>query len=104
MERDIVEASAKKGILVNNDEYSRFSQALTRFLEQACMQGEQYTIKDELLFAHFRDFWSQASEYFDHPALLGYFRVELIGRGFHSKPHGKKPVWHGLTLIPDTNP
>lgn len=89
---------------MNDDESSRFSQAFTRFLEQECVQGEQYSIKDELLIAHFRNFWRHAPEYFEHPALLGHFRVELIERGFHSKPRGKKPVWHGLTLIPDTNP
>lgn len=79
-------------------EERRFSHAVTRFLEQECMKGAQYTIADEQLFPRFRAFWKQVSEGFEHPALLGQFRVELNRRGFHAKPDGKRPHWIGLTL------
>lgn len=81
-------------------EERRFSHAVTRFLEQECMKGEQYTIADEQLFPRFQAFWKQVPEGFEHPALLGQFRVELIRRGFHAKPdgNGKRPHWIGLTL------
>ena len=74
------------------------ARALTRFLEQQCVRGEHYTIPDDLLFSRFHTFWIQAPEYFDHPALLGQFRIELIQQGFHTNPTGKWPHWSGLTL------
>ncbi|MBA2284258.1 MAG: hypothetical protein H0W02_02120 [Ktedonobacteraceae bacterium] len=79
-------------------EERRFSHALTRFLEQECVRGAQYSIADEQLFLRFRAFWKQASEGCEHPALLGQFRVGLAQRGFQAVPDGKKPLWIGLTL------
>ena len=79
-------------------EERRFSYALTLFLEQECMSGVQYSIADEQLFPRFRAFWKQACEELEHPALLGQFRVELVQRGFHAIPGGKRPHWVGLTL------
>ena len=60
-----------------------FSLAMTRFLEQQCVIG-------------FKAFWKQAPERFDHPSLLGQFRVELVKRGFYTEPGGKRPHWRGL--------
>ncbi len=40
----------------------------------------------------------QTPEYFDHPALLGQFRVELAQRGLIATSTGKHPRWLGLTL------
>ncbi len=79
-------------------EERRFAHALTRFLEQECVRGVQYSIADERLFPRFRAFWKQASEGFEHPALLGQFRVGLTQQGFQAVPGGKKPLWIGLTL------
>lgn len=79
------------------DESVGFSRAVTRFLEQQCVVGAPYSITDEHLFALFKAFWSQAPEQFDHPALLGQFRVELVERGFQAEPAGKLPQWLGLT-------
>jgi hypothetical protein len=77
-------------------EDTRFSRAMTRFLEQECVVGAPYSIADERLFAHFRAFWNHAPECFDHPALLGQFRVELVERRFHAEPDGQRPQWLGL--------
>ncbi len=79
-------------------EERRFAHALTRFLAQECVRGAQYSIADEQLFPRFRAFWKQVSEEFEHPALLGQFRVELAQRGFQAIPGEKKPLWVGLTL------
>lgn len=78
-------------------EDQRFSRAMTRFLEQHCLILASYSITDEHLFAIFRVFWREAPERFDHPALLGQFRVELVERGFQSESDGKWPRWLGLT-------
>ncbi len=82
---------------MRTDEDGRFSRAMTRFLEQRCVMGALYSIADEQLFALFKAFCLQAPERFDHPALLGQFRVELMERGFHAEPGGKWPYWLGLT-------
>lgn len=74
----------------------RFSHALKNFLEQQCVKGADYSITDKQLFRYFRAFWMQAPECFDHPALLGQFRVELAQRGFLSTSTGKHPRWLGL--------
>lgn len=74
-----------------------FSLAMTRFLEQQCVIGASYSIPDEYLFTSFKVFWVQAPERFDHPALLGQFRVALMERGFAAEPGGKRPHWRGLT-------
>jgi hypothetical protein len=66
---------------MRTDQDGRFSRAVTRFLEQQCVMGAAYSIADEQLFARFRAFWARAPERFDHPALLGQFRVELAERG-----------------------
>ncbi len=87
-----------KEILVRADEERRFSHALTNFLEQQCVKGADISITDKQLFRRFRAFWKQASEQFDHPALLGQFRVELTQRGFLSDSAGKHPHWLGLAL------
>jgi len=79
------------------DEVRRFTCAMTCFLEQQCMIAAQYSIADEHLFAIFQAFWKHAPERFDHPALLGQFRVELVERGFQSELDGKRPHWLGLT-------
>ena len=88
---------------MRTDEGGRFSRAMTRFLEQQCVIGAEYSIADEQLFAHFKAFWIQAPERFDHRALLGQFRVELMERGFHAEPGGKWPHWLGLTTREQDN-
>src|SRR2546430_11633830 len=80
-----------------------FSLAMTRFLEQQCVIGASYSVADEHLFTRFKAFWLQAPERFDHPALLGQFRVELVERGFHAKPGGKWPHWFRLTTREQDN-
>lgn len=85
-------------------EERRFSYAVTCFLEQECMKGAHYTVADEQLFPRFRAFWKQAPEGFEHPGLLGQFRVELIRRGFRAKLDGKGPHWIGLTLRDQDQP
>lgn len=80
------------------DEESYFSHILTNFLEQRCIFGDDFSIADGQLFRSFAAFWKQAPERFDHPALLGQFRVELTKWGFLSAPAGKHPRWLGLTL------
>ncbi len=87
-----------KETLVRADEDRRFSHALTNFLEQECVKGADFSITDKQLFRRFRKFWMQAPECFDHPALLGQFRVELTQRGFVATSTGKHPRWTGLTL------
>ena len=87
-----------KDILVRADEERRFSHVLTNFLEQWCVFGDDFSIADKQLFRSFAAFWKQAPEYFDHPALLGQFRVALTQRGFLSATAGKHPRWLGLTL------
>jgi hypothetical protein len=83
---------------VRADEERRFSHALTNFLEKECVMGNDLAIADKQLFRRFMTFWDQAPECFDHPALLGQFRVELAQRGFLSASIGKHPRWIGLTL------
>jgi hypothetical protein len=83
-------------IPVNEDR--RLSHALKYFLEQKCVKGADFSITDKQLFRYFHAFWIQTPEYFDHPALLGQFRVELAQRGFLSASTGKHPRWLGLTL------
>ena len=96
---DLARALAReKEILMRADEERRFSHALTNFLEQQCVKGTHLSISDKQLFRSFRAFWMQAPEQFDHPALLGQFRVELTQRGFPSDSAGKHPRWLGLTL------
>jgi hypothetical protein len=80
------------------DEEKRFSRVLTNFLEQYCIRAEDVSITDKQLFRYFRAFWMHAPEQFDHPALLGQFRVELAQRGFLSASAGKHPRWLDLTL------
>ena len=86
----------EKEILMRADEERRFSHALTNFLEQECVKGPHLSISDKQLFRSFRAFWLKAPEQFDHPALLGQFRVELAQRGFSSEGAGKHPRWLGL--------
>ena len=88
----------EKEQLMRADEERRFSHALTNFLEQECIKGSRLSISDKQLFRKFRAFWLQAPEQFDHPALLGQFRVELTQRGFPSDSAGKHPRWLGLAL------
>ena len=88
---------------MRTDEDGRFSRAMTRFLEQQRVIGAEYSIADEHLFALFKAFWLQAPERFDHPALLGQFRVELVEHGFHAEPGGKWPHWFGLTTHEQDN-
>ena len=88
----------EKETLMRADEERRFSHALTNFLEQACVKGSHLSISDKQLFRSFRTFWLQAPEQFDHPALLGQFRVELTRLGFPSDSAGKHPRWLGLAL------
>ena len=83
---------------MRTDKDKRFSGAMARFLEQQCMIGAPYSIADKQLFERFKAFWRQAPEQFDHPALLGQFRVELLHYGFHAQPAGKWPHWRGLTM------
>ena len=85
------------------DEDGCFSGAMTRFLEQRCVIGALYSIADEQLFALFKAYWLQAPERFDHPALLGQFRVELVQHGFHAQPGGKWPHWLSLTAREQDN-
>ena len=82
---------------MRTDEDGRFSRVVTRFLEQQCVTGAAYSIADKQLFARFREFWNRDPERFDHGALLGQFRVELVERGFRAEPGGKRPRWLGLT-------
>lgn len=86
----------EKELLMRADEERRFSHALTSFLEQECIKGSHLSISDKQLFRSFRAFWLKAPEQFDHPALLGQFRVALVQRGFHSDGTGKHPRWLGL--------
>ena len=86
----------EKEMLMRADEERRFSHALTNFLEQECIKGSHLSISDKQLFRSFRAFWLKAPEQFDHPALLGQFRVELTQRGFPSDSAGKHPRWLGL--------
>lgn len=88
----------EKEILVRADEERRFSHALTNFLEQQCVKGADFSVTDKQLFRRFRAFWMQAPEQFDHPTLLGQFRVELTQGGFLSDSAGKHPRWLGLAL------
>lgn len=88
----------KKEVLMRADEERRFSHALTNFLEQECIKGSHLSISDKQLFRSFQAFWLKAPEQFDHPALLGQFRVELTQRGFPSDSAGKHPRWLGLAL------
>lgn len=88
----------EKEMLMRADEERRFSHAVTNFLEQQCVKGAHLSISDKQLFRSFRVFWMQAPEQFDHPALLGQFRVELTQRGFPSDSAGKHPRWLGLAL------
>lgn len=88
----------EKATLVRADEERRFSHALTNFLERECVKGSDFSITDKQLFRRFRAFWMQAPEQFDHPALLGQFRVELTQHGFLSDSAGKHPRWLGLAL------
>lgn len=88
----------RKEFCVRPDEEERFSDVLTHFLEKECAAGKGFSISDEHLFRHFAVFWDQAAEHFDHPALLGQFRVELTQRGFRSDSAGKHPRWLGLAL------
>ena len=88
---------------MRTNEDGRFSRAMTRFLEHQCVIGARYSIADEHLFALFKAFWIQAPERFDHPALLGQFRVELVERGFHAEPGGKWPHWLSLTTREQDN-
>jgi len=88
----------EKEMLMRADEERRFSHALTNFLEQECIKGSHLSVSDKQLFRSFRVFWLKAPEQFDHPALLGQFRVELTQRGFPSDSAGKHPRWLGLTL------
>jgi hypothetical protein len=83
---------------VRDDEERCFSHALTNFLEKECVIGDDLAIIDKQLFRRFATFWDQAPECFDHPTLLGQFRVELTQRGFLSTSTGKHPCWLGLTL------
>ncbi len=83
---------------MRTDEERLFSHILTNFLEQSCEFGDDLSIGDEQLFCSFKVFWKQAPEYFDHPTLLGQFRVALTQRGFLSAAVGKHPRWLGLTL------
>jgi hypothetical protein len=83
---------------IPTNEDRRFSHALTNFLEQQCVKGADFSITDRQLFRSFQAFWKQAPKRFDHPALLGQFRVELTQRGFLSASTGKHPRWLGLTL------
>lgn len=87
-----------KEIIVRADDERSFSHALTDFLEQECVKGVDFSITDKQLFRRFREFWMQAPECFDHPALLGQFRVELTQRGLVATSTGKHPRWIGLTL------
>ena len=88
---------------MRTDEDGHFSRAMTRFLEQRCVIGGLYSIADEQLFALLKAFWLQAPERFDHPALLGQFRVELVQHGFHAQPGGKWPHWLSLTAREQDN-
>ena len=85
------------------DEDRHFSRMMTLFLDRQCVIEASYSIADEHLFALFKAFWKQAPERFDHPALLGQFRVELVKRGFHAEPGGKRPHWRGLTSCEQSN-
>ena len=80
------------------DDERSFSHALTNFLERHCVKGADLSITDRQLFRRFREFWMQAPGCFDHPALLGQFRVELTQRGFVATSTGKHPRWIGLSL------
>ena len=80
------------------NEVKRFTGALSNFLEQECTIGADFSIEDEKLFHSFAAFWQQAPKHFNHPALLGQFRVELTQRGFVSVSAGKHPRWLGLSL------
>jgi hypothetical protein len=80
------------------DEEKRFSGALTKFLEKECIIRDDVSIADEQLFHRFATFWDQAPGHFEHPALLGQFRVALTQRGFRSDSAGKHPRWLGLTV------
>ena len=94
---DLARALAhEKEMLMRADEERRFSHALANFLEQECIKGSHLSISDKQLFRSFRTFWLKAPEQFDHPALLGQFRVELTQRGFPSDSAGKHPRWLGL--------
>ncbi len=85
------------------DEDRCFSLAMTRFIEQQCVIEGPYSVADGYLFTRFKAFWKQAPEQFDHPVLLGQFRVELVKRGFYAEPGGKSPHWHGLTISEQGN-
>ena len=88
----------EKELLMQADGERRFSLALANFLEQECVKGSHLSISDKQLFRSFRAFWLKAPDQFDHPALLGQFRVELAQRGFSSDGPGKHPRWLGLAL------
>jgi hypothetical protein len=87
-----------KEYIVKADEDRRFSHALTNFLAHQCVKGADFSITDRQLFRRFREFWMRAPECFDHPALLGQFRVGLTQRGLVAASTGKHPRWIGLTL------
>lgn len=85
---------------MRTDEEGRFSRAVARYLEQQSVSSSAYSIADEQVFARFR---AQAPERFDHGALLGQFRVELLERGFRAEPGGKRRRWLGLATCEQNN-
>jgi hypothetical protein len=96
---DLVRAfDREKEQLMRADEERRFSHALTNFLKQECVKGSHLAISDKQLFGKFRAYWLQTPKQFDHPALLGQFRVELTKHGVSSDSAGKHPRWLGLAL------
>jgi len=82
-------------MLINEERY--FSIVVDQFLEQCCKRQPGFHIPDCTLFPVFRAFWAGTTNEYDHPALLGQFRVEMTQRGYRSNG-AKRPRWYGLTL------
>ncbi len=79
------------------DEEKNFAAVVDQFLERCCKRQPGLHIPDRVLFPVFRAFWADATNEYDHPALLGQFRVEMTQQGYRSNG-AKRPRWYGLTL------
>jgi hypothetical protein len=74
-----------------------FSHIVKQFLEQHCEMIPGKSVRGQVLFHRFRDYWNEVTHGARHPALLGQFRVELTKQGYASSG-GKWPRWYNLTL------
>ena len=79
------------------EEETFFSRVVGQFLEQNCKVVPDKSVRGQVLFHRFRDYWNEVTHETAYPALLGQLHVELIERGYTSSG-GKWPRWYNLTL------